>query len=104
MSLQAVRDVLTSTTGWPACGDDDQVLDPQERLILALTIIPAGVVHVLTEDLERRNGTPLLLFRHIEIVDEQNELLTNWRSVDTFAPLVEATIKLILSLVGAGLS
>jgi hypothetical protein len=61
------------------------------------------VVHELSDKFKGRNGAPLLFLGHVDVIDEENEFLSNRWSVDTLSSLVELAVKLILGLIGTGL-
>lgn len=103
MSKESLRDILSSSTWWTTSSYDDKVLNGSEGLILIFSIVPTFVVHELSNKLKRRNGSPLFFLRHVDVINKEDELLTNWWTEDTFSSLVESAIKLILSLIGRGL-
>jgi len=57
------------------------------------------MIHPLSEEFNRWLSTILLFFRHVKIIDEDNESLSWWRSIDTFSSLIELLIKCVLGLV-----
>ena len=55
---------------------------------LLLEVIPEGVLHPLTEDLEGRLRAEHLLLRHVEVVDEDDESLATRRREGILSPLL----------------
>jgi len=58
------------------------------------------MIQELSEELEWRLSTILLLLGHIEIINEDDELLSNWRTIDAFSPLLKFFIEVVLGLIG----
>jgi hypothetical protein len=61
------------------------------------------MIHELSEKFERWLGTILFLLWHVEIIDEDNEFLTDWWSINSLSPLLKFFIKEILGLICRGL-
>ena len=104
MSLQTGSDRGT-TTAWGAHGgDQDDVLNLHEVFLFGLAIVPALVVHELTDQLDGRLSEVHLSLGHVQIIDEDDELCTSRWPIDTLSTFLELLVKTILRLVGRGLS
>lgn len=73
------------------------------ELFFTIKIVPALVVHPLAEKLNRGLSTVFLLLRHIEVINEENGMLSELGSVDTLTTLVHEAINDTLGLVSRGL-
>jgi len=58
------------------------------------------MIQELSEELEWRLSTIFLLLGHIEIINEDDELLANGRAIDAFSPLLKLFIEVVLGLIG----
>ena len=68
-----------------------------------LEVVPAALVEHLTQDLDGRLSSVLLYFGHVQIVDEDNNLVAETGSENTVSSLVELAIDDVLNLVAMGL-
>jgi len=99
VSLQALGNDRATTTGWAHSRNENDIDDRVEGLFFAVTLVPAGVVHELTEQFNGRLGTILFLGRHVEIIDEDDVLLAERWAIDTLTSLFEFVIEVILGLI-----
>mmetsp|Transcript_11712 Transcript_11712/g.17848 ORF Transcript_11712/g.17848 Transcript_11712/m.17848 type:complete len:936 (+) Transcript_11712:4723-7530(+) len=99
----------TSSDGIPTTsrrshgGDEDDIFNLHEGLLLLRAIVPTLVVHPLAKDFNRRLGSILFLLGHVQIIDEDDESLASGRSINTLSSLFELLIEGVLSLVRRGL-
>ena len=100
MTLDARRDDRSPSTRWSHGGHEDNIHEPVKWLLLRLPIIPASMIQELSEELEWRLSTIFLLLWHIEIINEDDELLANGRTIDAFSPLLKLFIEVVLGLIG----
>jgi hypothetical protein len=61
------------------------------------------MIHVLSKEFKRWLGTIKVHLWHVEIIDEDNEFLTDWWSINSLSPLLKFFIKEILGLICRGL-
>lgn len=61
------------------------------------------MVHELADELDGGLGPVLLALRHVEVVDEDDELAADGGPVDPLPPTVELGEDQVLGLVGGGL-
>lgn len=59
------------------------------KLTNSFAIVPPSVVHPLSQQLYGRLGTVDLQRRHVEIVNEEDELLAKWRTEYALSTFVE---------------
>jgi len=97
VSLQTLCQNTSSTTWWAHGRDKDDILNL--HVLLSESIVPAFVVHPLTEEFDWRLSTVFFLFRHVQIINKENESLAYWRTVNTFPSLLEFCVHGILSLI-----
>mmetsp|Transcript_1732 Transcript_1732/g.3680 ORF Transcript_1732/g.3680 Transcript_1732/m.3680 type:complete len:522 (-) Transcript_1732:230-1795(-) len=95
------RDVRSAASGQPHAGDEDQV-DDSPPLDL-LPIPPASPVHPLPQDLDGGLSPVGLLGRHVEVVNEDHELLPQGGAKHSLPPLVDLPVDDVLRLVCLGL-
>ena len=69
------------------------------EFLLTVELIPAFIVHPLPEKLNGRLGTILFLFRHIEVINEENGVLSKFWTPNTLTTSVHAAIDDTLGLV-----
>jgi hypothetical protein len=87
VALQTLSQYTSATTWWAHRRDEDNVLDL--HVLLSKSIVPAFVVHPLTEQLERWLSTILLFLWHVEVINEDDVLFTKSRTVTILSPLFE---------------
>ena len=75
MSLQALSQRLSATTRWTHGRTEDDVLNEHERFFLLRVVIPAIVVHPLSDELNRRLGSECLFLGHIQVINELQKLV-----------------------------
>jgi hypothetical protein len=80
---------------------DGHILDEHELQVLS--VVPALVVHVLSQDLDRGLGAVSLLLGHVQVINEDDALLAHGGSVIPSSPLVHLGIDGVLGLIGRGL-
>ncbi len=97
VALQTLSQYTSATTWWAHRRDEDNVLDL--HVFLSKSIVPALMVHPLTEELNWWLCAILFLLGHVEIINEENELLADGRAVNTFSSLFKLCIHSILSLI-----
>ena len=73
------------------------------EFFLSNKFIPALVVHPLSEELNRRLGTVLLFLWHVQVINEEDSILSKFWTPDALTTSVHATIDDVLGLVGRGL-
>jgi len=100
VSLQSLSNGVSTSTWWSHGTNKDEVLYLHEWLLLGFSIIPTLVITELSQKLKRWLGSVCLLLWHVEIINENNKLLTNWWTEHTLSSFVQLLIKRILSLVG----
>jgi hypothetical protein len=61
------------------------------------------VVDVLADELDGRLRAELLLFGHVEIINEYDALLANRRSVSSLSSFIQFSINSVLRLIGRSL-
>lgn len=66
----------------------------------SLAIIPTFVVQVLSDELQGWLGPKGLFLGHVEVVDEDDALLANGRTIVSLPPLLHLGVDRVLSLVG----
>mmetsp|Transcript_24763 Transcript_24763/g.85438 ORF Transcript_24763/g.85438 Transcript_24763/m.85438 type:complete len:233 (-) Transcript_24763:151-849(-) len=93
----ALRDLRAAAAGRPHGGDELDVDELAERILVA--VVPSSVVHPLSEDLNGRLSPVLLLRRHVQIVHEDDARLAQRRPEDALAPLLELGVDDVLGLV-----
>ena len=98
---EPVSDGISSTAGWSHRCDELYVQQRSEGELLA--IVPATVVHPLSQDLDWWLSTIHLNLWHVHIVDKDHHLLSNRRTKNSLASLVELTINDVLGHVGTRL-
>ncbi len=91
----------SSSAWWSHRRQADQSFKFHELKVFS--VVPSFVVHVLSDQLNWRLCSVLLLFGHVEIVHEDDALFTDGRSVDTFSEFVQFSVDCVLCLVAAGL-
>lgn len=89
MSLESLRQRLSTTTRRTHRGTEDDVLNDHERLLLLRVVIPSTVILPLSDELDRWLGTVGLLLGHVQIINEDDESLSSGWSIDTLAPLLK---------------
>ncbi len=62
------------------------------------------MIKILSDKLNWRLGTICLLFRHVQVINEYNALLTDWWAVVTLSSFFHFTVNGILGLIGSSLS
>ena len=91
---------MLTTTSWRAHGrDEDQVLQSLEGFVFIDAVIPTVVVHELADELDGWHGAELFFHGHVQVINEDDELLADGWAVDTLAVLVELGIHEVLHLV-----
>jgi len=103
VALQTLGNDSTTATGWAHSRDSNDINNSVEGLFLGLALVPASVVHELTDKLKRGLGSVFFLGGHVKVINEHDVLLAKRRAIDTFATLFKLIIKVVLGLVGAGL-
>lgn len=103
VALQTLGNDSTTATGWAHSRDSNDINNSVEGLFLGLALVPASVVHELTDKLKRGLGSVFFLGGHVKVINEHDVLLAKRRAVDTLATLFKLIIKVVLGLVGAGL-
>ena len=104
MSLHSLSYVASSSSWWSHCRYKYDILDSHEWLLFLRSVIPAFVIHPLSEDLNRRLRTINFLLRHIQIIYEYNESFASRGSINALSSLFELFIEGVLSLVCRRLS
>ena len=87
-----------SARGSHHCEHDD-VLNFHELEVFS--VVPALVVEVLSQKLERRLGPELLLFGHVKVVHKNDALFPDWRPVYTLSSFLNFRVDCVLSLICA---
>ena len=64
--------------------------------------LPSAVVHELADEFDGRLGAVHLSRRHVQVVDEEYEVLAERWPEDALAALVKLRVDQVLRLVGAG--
>lgn len=94
-----------ATTSWRShSGDQDDIDESVEGLLLRLSVVPATVIGELTKKLDGWLSSILLLHWHVEVIDEDDEPLAVWWSVHSQSTLLTLVVDEVLSLVGRSLS
>ena len=66
-------------------------------------VVPALVVEVLAQEFDGGLGSVFLLFGHVQVVHKNDAALSNRRTVDSAAALIEFAVDCVLALVRTGL-
>ena len=72
--------------------DVNQVAELADRL----AVVPAAEVHPLAEELDGRLRAEHLERRHVQVVDEEDEVLAERGAEDALAPLVQLRVDEVL--------
>ena len=104
MTLQTWRDLRLATTWWAHSTDEHGVHEGTERMLVILQIVPATLIEHLAEDLNGGLCAVLLNLRHVEIIDEDDDLLAHAGTEYTSSALLKLVVNDFLNLVAAGLS
>ena len=70
---------------------------------ICLPVIPVAIIKPLSEQLNWRLSPVLLLLGHIKIINEQNTLLADRGTEQSFPPLVQFGENYVLCLIGRSL-
>ena len=103
MTLQPLRDRLSTTTWGAHSRYKNKVLKSFEWFFLIQAVIPALMVHELSDQLDWRHREELFFQRHVEVINKHDELFADWRPVNTLSMLVKFAVHKVLDLVGRGL-
>ena len=101
MSEKSVGNRVSSSTRWTH-GSNKLHVDQLSEGTRWLSVIPSRVVHPLADDLNRRLCKVLLSQRHVQVINEEDVLLSGRWSEDSLPPLFHPCINLVLSLVRTG--
>lgn len=102
MAHKSTSDKGSSSSRWTHSTKHKQILQTHEQQCLA--IVPTFVVKVLPNQLERRLSPICLFFRHIQVIDKDDTLLTDRRTIVTFSAFLHFAVDGVLSLIGSRLS
>ena len=103
LTLHTLGDNGTTTTWRSHSGDQDDIDESIEGLLLRLSVIPATVIGELTKKLDGWLSSKLLLHWHVEVIDEDDEPFAVRWSVHSQSTLLTLVIDEVLGLVGRGL-
>mmetsp|Transcript_20678 Transcript_20678/g.31621 ORF Transcript_20678/g.31621 Transcript_20678/m.31621 type:complete len:466 (-) Transcript_20678:2095-3492(-) len=103
MANVPLRDRVAAVSRRTHSGSKPHISQLSEFPLRGVDIVPSGIVHPLSEQLDRRLGSELLLLRHVEVINEDNSLLAVLRTVDTLSLLLHLAIDDAFCLVGRGL-
>ena len=78
-------------------------MDLSERMLVIFAIVPASLVHELTQDFNWWLGTILFNLRHIQIINKDDSTFRVRWSEHTLSPLFQLRIDNILNLVAMSL-
>ena len=73
-------------------------------MFVVLEIVPSTLIEHLTQDFDGRLSSVLLNQRHVEIINEDDNLFAHTSAKDTSTSLFKSTINDILNLIAASLS
>ena len=104
MTLEARREGRTTTAGWSHGRNENNILDSLEILLLTFTVVPAFMVKPLADELNRRLREVNFPLGHVQVINEDDELLASGWAEHTLSTLLKLLIETVLRLVGAGLS
>mmetsp|Transcript_14995 Transcript_14995/g.30845 ORF Transcript_14995/g.30845 Transcript_14995/m.30845 type:complete len:219 (-) Transcript_14995:6685-7341(-) len=93
--------VVPSATGGAAGKNINAVNDLPEGE--SLPVVPTTVVEPLPQNLDRRLGPVFLFLGHVDVVDENDELLPRRGAEDTLPPLITLAINHVLGGILASL-
>jgi len=100
MSLEPLGKGGSTTARWSHSRNEDDILDPHERLLLFGSVVPSLMIHPLSDELDWWLGTILFLLWHVQIINENDEPLAGWWTINTFSSLLELLVEGLLGLVG----
>lgn len=95
------RDHRSSGAGKAHTGEHDNVF--QVHPYQLLTVVPPLVIHVLSKDFDGRLGSIFFLLGHIEIIHEDDTLLSDRGAIEPFSSLFHLTVNGVLGLISGGL-
>jgi len=96
---------MSLATTWRAHSTDEHgVHESTEGMLVVSQIIPAALIEHLAEDLNGRLCAVLLDLRHVEIIDEDDDLLAHAGAEHTSSSLLKLIVNDVLNLVAASLS
>lgn len=103
MSLESRCDERLATAGRTHRGNYHEVIEVLEWVLVILTIIPAALVHELSQDFNRWLGTVLLDFWHVQIIHENDTAFREGGTKDSSPSLLERAFNDVLHLVAVSL-
>jgi hypothetical protein len=103
MTLQPLRDRLTTTTWRAHSRYKNEVLKSFEWFFFIKAVIPALMVHELSYQLNWRHREELFFQRHVEVINKHDESFADWGPVNTLSMLVKFAVHEVLDLVGRSL-
>lgn len=104
VALESLGDHTSASTWGTHCSYEDDIFNSLPRTLFILAVVPTSVVHPLSQKFERGLSTVVFLLWHIQIINENDELLANRGSIHSLSSLFELIIKIVLSLICRGLS
>ena len=104
VSGDTICNVLSSTTRRSHCSHKNDIFYLLEWFLFSFSIIPSFMIHPLSKNLYRGLSTIHLFLRHIQVINEDDKLLTRSGPKDPFPPFLKLRVQHILCLVSASLS
>jgi len=88
-TLQPLGDNSSSTARWAHSRTHNKVNNSEPRLFLVIAVVPASESHELTNKFDWWLSAILFFLWHVEVVDEDNVLLTESGTIAIFSSLFE---------------
>lgn len=101
MSNVSICNSLLATRGLHGSTENDG--NSVTEILFSIELVPTAVIHPLAKEFNRGLGSVLLFLGHVEVINENDGLLSKLWSIHSFTPSIHVSIDDILGLVGRGL-
>ena len=98
-TLQPLCDNSSATAGWAHSRAHHKVNNSEPRLFLVFAVVPASESHKLSNKFDWWLSSILFFLWHVEVVDEDDVLLTESGTIAIFSSLFEVGLKIVLRLI-----